>query len=221
MYYNYRHYNPVNARWCGRDLLIFDLNLYEFIRNNSLLQVDTLGLKLHGYMPNTSMPSSFTPVSETSSTHCLYLRELFNEWYEKNSDLSWTKDLLSCPLKLKCVNGRFESPNSEIWTLSPWWTLPVTMYYHPGGRYELRTSNKNGSGSQCVYNECGNLIIDIPGSGSADKSSPSSFFWELAFWKHQKDDVFPYDWALALDECFPHEKPSYVNRYYQIRPPTN
>ncbi len=45
IYYNYRHYNPIDARWCGRDLLDFLLGqLYAITSNNVLSDVDFLGL---------------------------------------------------------------------------------------------------------------------------------------------------------------------------------
>ena len=43
VYYNYRHYNPVDARWCGRDL-IHQLNAYAYL--GSLWWNDVLGLQV-------------------------------------------------------------------------------------------------------------------------------------------------------------------------------
>ena len=44
VYYNYRHYNPIDGRWCGRDPIkeVGGINLYAFI---SLLRYDYLGLR--------------------------------------------------------------------------------------------------------------------------------------------------------------------------------
>lgn len=47
MYYNYRHYNPIDGRWCGRDFVdeeFSGINLFYYIRNNSLSNTDYLGL---------------------------------------------------------------------------------------------------------------------------------------------------------------------------------
>ncbi len=47
VYYNYRHYNPKDGRWCGRDPVeeVGGLNLYVFCANSSISQLDVWGLK--------------------------------------------------------------------------------------------------------------------------------------------------------------------------------
>ncbi|MCM1441190.1 MAG: RHS repeat-associated core domain-containing protein, partial [Roseburia sp.] len=46
VYYNYRHYNPLDGRWCNEDLLATGLNAYQYIRNNPVsISYDYLGLK--------------------------------------------------------------------------------------------------------------------------------------------------------------------------------
>ena len=42
VYYNYRHYNPTDGRWCGRDLV--GLQILLFVKNDVLNQMDILGL---------------------------------------------------------------------------------------------------------------------------------------------------------------------------------
>ena len=42
VYYNYRHYNPVDGRWIGRDTLE-DTNLLVFVANNPVDYMDILG----------------------------------------------------------------------------------------------------------------------------------------------------------------------------------
>ena len=46
VYYNYRHYNPLDGRWIGRDLIgeNTENNLYEFVNNSSILRFDVLGM---------------------------------------------------------------------------------------------------------------------------------------------------------------------------------
>jgi len=44
VYYNYRHYNPLDGRWLGRDRKLYN-NLYQYINNSAILLVDILGLK--------------------------------------------------------------------------------------------------------------------------------------------------------------------------------
>ena len=45
VYYNYRHYNPVDGRWIGRDSINGNVNdnLYGYVKNN-LFHIDILGL---------------------------------------------------------------------------------------------------------------------------------------------------------------------------------
>ena len=46
VYYNYRHYNPIDVRWCGRDPLgeYIATNLYWILHNNLMSRMDNLGL---------------------------------------------------------------------------------------------------------------------------------------------------------------------------------
>ncbi len=43
VYYNYRHYNPIDGRWIGRDLI--DLkDVYKYVNNSTISSIDLLGL---------------------------------------------------------------------------------------------------------------------------------------------------------------------------------
>ncbi len=46
VYYNYRHYNPAEGRWIGRDVLpdVSMMNLYSYVSNSSTAHEDYLGL---------------------------------------------------------------------------------------------------------------------------------------------------------------------------------
>ena len=46
VYYNYRHYNPFDGRWCGRDPIVSSFNLFLFVSNNAITQMDVHGLKV-------------------------------------------------------------------------------------------------------------------------------------------------------------------------------
>ena len=107
----------------------------------------------------------------------------------------------------------WQNPDEDEWAFSSrdsifngfYWVGPI---YHPGGYYELRTKNPGDSkaGNQCVYDKCGNLILGIPGAGTADRTSPNADFDN-----HQTMDVKPYDWAKQLG-------PKFIELYYQVRP---
>ena len=46
VYYNYRHYNPMDGRWLGRDLVEEyrqSLSRYLYTDNNSVWRIDNLG----------------------------------------------------------------------------------------------------------------------------------------------------------------------------------
>ena len=48
VYYNYRHYNPTDGRWCGRDLIreMGGINIYLFVQNRLLDVNDSKGLRV-------------------------------------------------------------------------------------------------------------------------------------------------------------------------------
>ena len=53
VYYNYRHYNPLDGRWLGRDFLDnmnADFNLYAFVNNSSITFFDFYGLSSSSYL---------------------------------------------------------------------------------------------------------------------------------------------------------------------------
>ena len=45
LYYNYRHYNPVDGRWTSRDELPHVSNLYRLLSNDGYNHIDVLGLE--------------------------------------------------------------------------------------------------------------------------------------------------------------------------------
>ena len=76
----------------------------------------------------------------------------------------------------------------------------------------MRTKNpQGGPGNQCIYDECGNLISDPPGAGSADKTSPNHDQGG-----HMDDDVVPYKHARGLDSQ--NGKDDNQRKYYDARP---
>ncbi len=107
----------------------------------------------------------------------------------------------------------WQNPDEDEWAFSSrdsifcgfYWVGPI---YHPGGYYELRTKNPGDSkaGNQCVYDKCGNLILDIPSAGTADRISPNADFDN-----HQTMDVKPYGLAKQLGSKF-------IELYYRVRP---
>ena len=222
-YYNYRHYNPKDSRWCMRDIIgeTGGASQFLFIENNPIDHFDYKGLII--------LDEDIKKIIK--SHRCNELRKKFDEWFNQNKDMSWTKELLPCPAELKLRKTILiiqtvpnatqleriscENPDPEKWDLTKsvqFWL--ITQKFHPGGSYELRSKpSPNGHGSQCIYDECCKLIRSIPTAGSADRTSPN-----VSILDHRRDDVNPYNWAIELDECFPGLKPSFVERYFQRRP---
>ena len=64
VYYNYRHYNPTDGRWCGRDFIdetILGVKLFFYVKNSPLKTSDWLGLSevnWSGYKVLNSVPES-------------------------------------------------------------------------------------------------------------------------------------------------------------------
>ena len=215
VYYNYRHYNPIDGRWNERDSLeeLRILNLYQM--KECLNSWDLLGQDL------ASPWAGHKTMTKSSVSSCYKKLEQFEKWYEENRNLDWTKDLIPCPSKMNAIekNGEIvecKNPDPEIWeqdnfsfSFTQWWGK-----YHPGGVYELRTKKTTRSGNQCIYDACCKLMTQIPSAGTADRSSPNG-----KTGSHQKDDVSPFEWARILDDCFPNTTPTYVSRYYERRPP--
>ncbi len=60
VYYNYRHYNPMDGRWLGRDKELYN-NLYDYVDNEIIKQIDFLGLK---YTLNKQAPIEYVQYLE-------------------------------------------------------------------------------------------------------------------------------------------------------------
>ncbi len=91
VYYNYRHYNPTDGRWLGRDP-IYDLhNKYSYIKNNTISSLDYSGLfalchpTCNGiiYNPKTHCCKNGTLVDRYSLPKCPNCKEV-NETCRRN-----------------------------------------------------------------------------------------------------------------------------------------
>ena len=100
VYYNYRHYNPVDGRWLGRDRVL-SRNLYIFC-NNGLYEYDYLGL--------ISDEELYSCLIIKVKTYVRYL--LFG-----SKEMGWYPGINSCNLRMErkfspyermgCSNDRF------------------------------------------------------------------------------------------------------------------
>ena len=227
MYYNYRHYGPVDGMWCGRDRISYNRqpNLYLFANNCPIVATDYLGLQsrgLRGYL------------SPCVLINCDELKKNFEQWYngELDSDNNWVSQLPSCPSELAKITREsisfiagafvknsyeeFVSPDYKEWQMSETFGFTqIWSNFHPNGVYELRTKDPSkyaGHGNQCIYDKCGKLITEMPSAGTVDKTSSN---YNVS--NHQNDDVHPFYWAQDLDECCGGNG-HYVKKYYEVRP---
>ncbi|MDO4410589.1 MAG: RHS repeat-associated core domain-containing protein [Akkermansia sp.] len=90
VYYNYRHYNPMDGRWINRDPIAEQggRNLYGFV-GNSIFEVDYIGLALPNFdMENeifyTDRRSIFNAAKKDPETQRYMLGETIMHWPEYN-----------------------------------------------------------------------------------------------------------------------------------------
>ena len=113
VYYNYRHYNPVDGRWIGRDILLTN-NLFDFINNSPYSLIDLLGAwgeGTHGD-PSSSEPKGHTDLGSLSGFN--YAKEdeglthpFVQPWLHFKDIKDSESDLLHATQN--CDKSRFES----------------------------------------------------------------------------------------------------------------
>jgi len=133
---------------------------------------------------------AFDRIQERCKQGCYDLAKNFNDWYNKNKDITWTTNLPKCPCNLKDDYCKDDWGNLE----------PPHPPYHIGAEKCMRSKAVNGQANQCCYNKAGDLITKGSGQGSADSSAAS---WTLEgatyFPGHVTGDMRPADWATFLD----------------------
>ena len=164
VYYNYRHYNPVEGRWIGRDI-IPQLNLYAYAYG----LLDILGLKQNTY----GLPDSFW------------------EWAHKNRKPDWVKDAEStgkgvrsknCPKNVKFPKNPDVPKDVALEWYKEWEDLgrpgpdnkgkhknknrnnkdddddPSSGLYAPEEKYEPSSENAPSSTDENNYGEWGRAV---------------------------------------------------------------
>ena len=231
VYYNYRYYSPALGRWLSRDPIGEDwgANLYIMCQNNVIMTNDYLGqytIESAAYVKyrenNKLTPVIFSDLNSFDLWfYSLTKQEKFNIWYEIESRYKgWTDALPKCPRCLPKRNGKFQSPDSNIWE-SPH-SVYNALKYHPGATWEIRTKHAatNGAGNQCTYDEHGIIITSKYGCGTADRvqatrNLPLILFNITIDDGHIGHDVTPFDYAYYIDG----NKHGYnVDKYIHVRP---
>jgi len=213
--YNFgrRFYDPWLGRWLSPDPIEEEggVNLYCFVANDPINNVDALGLYTLGDAKTSLINKKIAKEGSTWGFPTYSDKQIFDEWLTlENKQGSWWTSLPKCPTSL-CINkdGKPQNPDKTKWS-APESGGFVLKKYHPGGTFEMRTSSSaSGSphGNQCVYDSKGNLLTAVPAAGSADLYSPTRGLGN--FLKHQSHDVETYDLARRLAR---------IAEYYSVRP---
>ena len=83
IYYNYRHYNPVDGRWTGRDLIDENTraNLYDFVNQSPPMSFDALGLEDAPRICKKNYNAPRKCIAKISQEYCQYICECPKGYY--------------------------------------------------------------------------------------------------------------------------------------------
>ncbi len=207
-------YSPDPGRWTTRDPLgeADTPNLYAFVRNNPVDNVDPNGMytlidaekslkrqRVRGLRWSILNGENYTD------------EQLYDEWLrlERTRGAWWTV-LPRCPSKL-CIraDGTPVNPAPAKWRNPDGPNLQLR--YHPGGQYEMRSHPVGHLGNQCIYDASGDLMVKIPSAGTVDFYAPGFLgLWYIDVpWGHYPHDVVTYELADSLGR---------IRDYYSVRP---
>ncbi|MDR1884288.1 MAG: hypothetical protein LBR26_16135 [Prevotella sp.] len=208
MLYRMRYYYAEFGRFVNNDPIGYDagdVNLFRYCENIPVQSWDSYGYSRNGKRNKApSVQCSIDPCVKVCNDNrlpgqldktacieeCFQMTVAFQDWYERNRDITWTKNLEPCPCNLKD-----RCKDKDKWTES----TTELHGYHVGATSCIRSStgitNVWKSGNQCCYDENGDLITSGSGQGSADRWRGPS----ITFPGHVVSDMEPADWATFLD----------------------
>lgn len=200
-------YNPQIGRWTTRDPIGEgdSANLYQFVGNNPIKNVDPLGMYTLGDAEDSLIKKGVPPHIRTWHGDRYSDIQLFDEWLAlERSRGAWWTSLPKCPSKL-CIrkDGTPANPDATKWKQpdSPFYL----KNYHPGGVFEMRSIPVNGHGNQCVYDASGNILVGPPSGGTVDWHVPGLDL----LWGHGLHDMNTYELGKSLKR---------LEDYYTVRP---
>ena len=199
-------YNPQIGRWTTRDPIEENdaVNLYQFVGNNPIKNVDPLGMYTLGDAENSLIKKGVPPHIRTWHGDRYSDVQLFNEWLAlERSRGAWWKDLPKCPSKL-CIrkDGTAANPDALKW-FNPT-GIGANRDNHPGGVYEMRSKPLGHYANQCIYDAVGKLMEEQPAAGTVDYYSTTGHLWN-----HAWHDWHPFVYARGLNR---------IQGYYSVRP---
>lgn len=207
-------YNPQMGRWMTRDPIEEEggLNLYEFVGNNPVNNIDYLGAYTLADAENSLKQRGVMGEQRTWHGERYSDAQVFEEWLSlERSRGAWWTNLPKCPSKL-CIrkDGTPANPDSATWIVSSSHSATLARY-HPGGVHELRSRPVGHSGNQCVYDASGVLMRNIPSAGTVDYYAPGYSWVGLVdvLVGHYPHDVNTFELSKSLNR---------ISDYYSVRP---
>jgi len=159
LYYGYRWYDPATGRWPSRDPIEEEggLNLYGFVGNDGVSQIDYLGLAGEGQDCLETLDHLFTNSSD--------IKEIINKIKSKGCKVP--------PVTCECCKGRYKSagglhyadgvfggPHIEMCynNLNSYWAYEVTLRHEliHNLQYCNKTLNEEGK-SRCENSLCAEI----------------------------------------------------------------
>ena len=143
VYYNYRHYNPADGRWLGRDCLdyIDCYNLYTYCSNNIFIS-DHLGLGIVGWFVKRVG-------SKLIRRKPIYKKSVMRKAIEKNVDVESAEGRRIARQLSRSISYRKKGMKLSH---------HIAPKAKPGYRNHFHTSNKNEHGH--VFYSCTTIILD-------------------------------------------------------------
>ena len=206
VYYNYRHYNPIAGRWCGRDFIdetISGVNLFFYIKNTPLNNIDLLGLTSvdwSGYKV-LDMPPHWAKSGMGAYT-------LLSSWRNKELEFvdatcSKLENCVTCICSGKSVYFYIEVDQEESWVLKSELNNSslrqheknlFNIAYELAQEYSLKLKNVKGVGIDKV--EINARIKACSAAESEIKQIQNELDKEIA----EKTDQYEFETNFGIDE---------------------
>jgi hypothetical protein len=158
----------------------------------------------------------------------------FNTWYNSEvNDKGWLLELPNLYSSVSTTSSSPVDPEPSSCAPQKWKKAEFTnSHFHPNCKTEIRSEKTaGGHGHQACYGEDGNVILNGASAGTADRKHPLLICIPHIEVCHLNTDVNPFIWAAQIDgnpvkrtgstltHPMLYENGSYMNRYFQVRPP--
>ena len=220
-HYNYhRYYDPKVGRYLTSDPigLAGGLNSYGYANSEPWGVVDPYGLYTLDFAKNRleasnvkpEFPAHMGPTPSTTIPARYSSKQIFEEWYRlEKANLAkpnnWATNLLRCPRKIETGKGANNGPQ--------WLKVQLANQFHKPGVWEMRSVTVGESSNQCIYDENGNIMLEIPATGTTDRCACPHLG---KCWDYTWHDLEPWRQAKTLDKQCGENK--YKKMYYEVRP---